>query len=42
MIKCGIVQAGSVSEVQQNIEKLKKYVTEAKGKVCYEINFLEC
>jgi predicted amidohydrolase len=41
MIKCGIVQAGSVSEVQQNIEKLKKYVTEAKEKECAVICFPE-
>lgn len=41
MIKCGVVQACSVSEVQKNIETLKKYVMEAKEKECSVVCFPE-
>ena len=32
MMKCGIVQASSGTEIKENIDTLKKYVAEAKEK----------
>lgn len=41
MMKCGIVQASSGTEIKENIDTLKKYVAEAKEKGCSVLCFPE-
>ena len=41
MVKCGIVQASSVSDIRGNIEKVRRYVEAAKEKGCEVLGFPE-
>ena len=41
MVKCGIVQASSVSDIRDNIEKIRRYVEAAKEKGCKVLCFPE-